>query len=136
MNEHDLKLRNNALNGCFSNFQNYSVLDVRPPHTVIALNNSMYWQDFEDACVYECLDGKDCQSFFCCFEECKGGAWRKGRVHIDLLELDAYSRVFFPTSFLLFNVVYWVGYLYLQHSAGHCSVSKGRQHNLTKEIQV
>uniref|UniRef100_A0A673CR87 Gamma-aminobutyric acid receptor subunit gamma-3 n=1 Tax=Sphaeramia orbicularis TaxID=375764 RepID=A0A673CR87_9TELE len=96
-----------------SSFQNYSVLDVRPPHTVIALNNSMYWQDFEDACVYECLDGKDCQSFFCCYEECKGGAWRKGRVHIDLLELDAYSRVFFPTSFLLFNIVYWVGYLYL-----------------------
>lgn len=73
----------------------------------------MYWQDFEDTCVYECLDGKDCQGFFCCFEECKEGAWRKGRVHIDLLELDAYSRVFFPTSFLLFNVVYWVGYLYL-----------------------
>ncbi|XP_014875809.1 gamma-aminobutyric acid receptor subunit gamma-3 [Poecilia latipinna] len=93
---------------------NFSVLDVRPPpHTVIALNNAMYWQEFEDACVYECLDGKDCQSFFCCFEECKGGAWRRGRVHIDLLELDAYSRVFFPTSFLLFNIVYWVGYLYL-----------------------
>lgn len=93
--------------------QNYSVLDVRPPHTIIALNNSIYWQEFEDTCAYECLDGKDCQSFFCCFEECKDGAWRKGRVHIDLLELDAYSRVFFPTSFLLFNVVYWVGYLYL-----------------------
>uniref|UniRef100_A0A096M6R9 Gamma-aminobutyric acid receptor subunit gamma-3 n=1 Tax=Poecilia formosa TaxID=48698 RepID=A0A096M6R9_POEFO len=94
--------------------QNFSLLDVRPPpHTVIALNNAMYWQEFEDACVYECLDGKDCQSFFCCFEECKGGAWRRGRVHIDLMELDAYSRVFFPTSFLLFNIVYWVGYLYL-----------------------
>uniref|UniRef100_A0A8C1KFI1 Gamma-aminobutyric acid receptor subunit gamma-3 n=1 Tax=Cyprinus carpio TaxID=7962 RepID=A0A8C1KFI1_CYPCA len=79
----------------------------------ITLNNSMYWQEFDDACVYECLDGKDCQSFFCCYEECKDGAWRKGRVHIDILELDAYSRVFFPTSFLLFNVVYWVGYLYL-----------------------
>ncbi|XP_025758834.1 gamma-aminobutyric acid receptor subunit gamma-3 isoform X4 [Oreochromis niloticus] len=93
---------------------NYSVLDVRPPpHTVIALNNSMYWQEFEDACVYECLDGKDCQSFFCCFEECKEGGWRRGRVHIDVHELDAYSRVFFPTSFLLFNIVYWVGYLYL-----------------------
>ncbi|KAM9482073.1 gamma-aminobutyric acid receptor subunit gamma-3 [Clarias gariepinus] len=91
----------------------YSVLDVGPPPTVIALNNSMYWQEFDDACLYECLDGKDCQSFFCCYEECKGGAWRKGRVHIDILELDAYSRVFFPTSFLLFNVVYWVGYLYL-----------------------
>ncbi|XP_034073068.1 gamma-aminobutyric acid receptor subunit gamma-3 isoform X2 [Gymnodraco acuticeps] len=92
---------------------NYSVLDVRPPHTVIALNNSLYWQEFEDACVYECLDGKDCQSFFCCLEECKEGGWRRGRIHIDLLELDAYSRVFFPTSFLLFNIVYWVGYLYL-----------------------
>nr|XP_015219518.1 PREDICTED: gamma-aminobutyric acid receptor subunit gamma-3 isoform X1 [Lepisosteus oculatus] len=93
--------------------QNYSVLDVGPPPTVITLNNSMYWQEFEEACVYECLDGKDCQSFFCCYEECKSGAWRKGRVHIDILELDAYSRVFFPTSFLLFNLVYWVGYLYL-----------------------
>lgn len=93
--------------------QNYSVLDVGPPPTVIALNNSMYWQEFDDACLYECLDGKDCQSFFCCYEECKGGAWRKGRVHIDILELDAYSRIFFPTSFLLFNIVYWVGYLYL-----------------------
>uniref|UniRef100_A0A3P9LCU6 Gamma-aminobutyric acid type A receptor gamma3 subunit n=1 Tax=Oryzias latipes TaxID=8090 RepID=A0A3P9LCU6_ORYLA len=97
-----------------SNRTNYSALNVRPPpHTIIALNNSLYWQDFEDTCVYECLDGKDCQSFFCCFEECKGGGWRKGRLHIDLLELDAYSRVFFPTSFLLFNIVYWVGYLYL-----------------------
>ncbi|XP_023810263.1 gamma-aminobutyric acid receptor subunit gamma-3 isoform X2 [Oryzias latipes] len=97
-----------------SNTTNYSALNVRPPpHTIIALNNSLYWQDFEDTCVYECLDGKDCQSFFCCFEECKGGGWRKGRLHIDLLELDAYSRVFFPTSFLLFNIVYWVGYLYL-----------------------
>ncbi|NXC17877.1 GBRG3 protein, partial [Corythaeola cristata] len=93
--------------------QNYSVLDMRPPTTVITLNNAMYWQEFEDACVYECLDGKDCQSFFCCYEECKSGSWRRGRIHIDILELDSYSRVFFPTSFLLFNLVYWVGYLYL-----------------------
>ncbi|XP_077152996.1 gamma-aminobutyric acid receptor subunit gamma-3 isoform X4 [Ranitomeya variabilis] len=92
---------------------NYSVLDMRPPPTVITLNNAMYWQEFEEACVYECLDGKDCQSFFCCYDECKSGSWRRGRIHIDLLELDSYSRVFFPTSFLLFNLVYWVGYLYL-----------------------
>uniref|UniRef100_A0A8D0KS61 Gamma-aminobutyric acid receptor subunit gamma-3 n=1 Tax=Strix occidentalis caurina TaxID=311401 RepID=A0A8D0KS61_STROC len=92
-----------------------------PPHLlsshyfagIITLNNAMYWQEFEDACVYECLDGKDCQSFFCCYEECKSGSWRRGRIHIDILELDSYSRVFFPTSFLLFNLVYWVGYLYL-----------------------
>ncbi|XP_064865447.1 gamma-aminobutyric acid receptor subunit gamma-3 [Oncorhynchus nerka] len=96
---------------------NYSVLEVGPAPTVIKLNNStynnLYWQEFEDACVYECLDGKDFQSFFCCYEECRGGGWRKGRIHIDILELDAYSRVFFPTSFILFNVVYWVSYLYL-----------------------
>ncbi|KAB0394170.1 hypothetical protein E2I00_009081 [Balaenoptera physalus] len=94
--------------------QNYSLLDMSPPPpAMVTLNNSMYWQEFEDTCVYECLDGKDCQSFFCCYEECKSGSWRKGRIHIDILELDSYSRVFFPTSFLLFNLVYWVGYLYL-----------------------
>ncbi|MBZ3888783.1 Gamma-aminobutyric acid receptor subunit gamma-3 [Sciurus carolinensis] len=93
---------------------NYSLLDMRPPPpAMITLNNSVYWQEFEDTCVYECLDGKDCQSFFCCYEECKSGSWRKGRIHIDISELDSYSRVFFPTSFLLFNLVYWVGYLYL-----------------------
>ncbi|KAJ8797766.1 hypothetical protein J1605_016968 [Eschrichtius robustus] len=94
--------------------QNYSLLDMSPPPpAMVTLNNSMYWQEFEDTCVYECLDGKDCQSFFCCYEECKSGSWRKGRIHIDILELDSYARVFFPTSFLLFNLVYWVGYLYL-----------------------
>ncbi|KAM8957969.1 gamma-aminobutyric acid receptor subunit gamma-3 isoform 1-T1 [Lycaon pictus] len=94
--------------------KNYSLLDMRPPPpAMITLNNSVYWQELEDTCVYECLDGKDCQSFFCCYEECKSGSWRKGRIHIDILELDSYSRVFFPTSFLLFNLVYWVGYLYL-----------------------
>ncbi|XP_077572297.1 gamma-aminobutyric acid receptor subunit gamma-3 [Stigmatopora nigra] len=94
--------------------RNYLVLGARPPpHTVLALNNSTYWRDFDDSCASRCLDGKDCGAFFCCYDDCKEGAWRRGRVHIDLLELDTYSRVFFPTSFLLFNVVYWVGYLYL-----------------------
>ncbi|XP_019752053.1 gamma-aminobutyric acid receptor subunit gamma-3 [Hippocampus comes] len=93
---------------------NYSVLDARrPPHTVVALNNATYWQDLDDTCASQCLDGKDCGAFFCCYDDCRDGAWRRGRVHVDLLDLDAYSRVFFPTSFLLFNVVYWVGYLYL-----------------------
>ncbi|CAK6442506.1 unnamed protein product [Pipistrellus nathusii] len=92
---------------------NYSLLDVRPPPAVVALSHARYWPELEEACGYECLDGKDCQGFFCCFEECKAGPWRRGRLHIDLAELDAYSRVFFPTSFLLFNLVYWIGYLYL-----------------------
>ncbi|XP_043928096.1 gamma-aminobutyric acid receptor subunit gamma-3-like [Protopterus annectens] len=98
---------------CSHRNKNYSVLHVGPPPTVIALNNSTYWQEYEENCIYDCLDGKDCQSFFCCYEECKSGSWRRGRIHVDLLELDTYSRVFFPTSFLLFNLVYWVGYLYL-----------------------
>ncbi|NXT00211.1 GBRG3 protein, partial [Jacana jacana] len=96
------------------NFSNLCLAQTAENHSaIITLNNAMYWQEFEDACVYECLDGKDCQSFFCCYEECKSGSWRRGRIHIDILELDSYSRVFFPTSFLLFNLVYWVGYLYL-----------------------
>uniref|UniRef100_G1PBW5 Gamma-aminobutyric acid receptor subunit gamma-3 n=1 Tax=Myotis lucifugus TaxID=59463 RepID=G1PBW5_MYOLU len=92
----------------------FITIDVRPPPpAMVTFNNALYWQELEETCVYECLDGKDCQSFFCCYEECKSGSWRKGRIHIDIAELDAYSRVFFPTSFLLFNLVYWVGYLYL-----------------------
>ncbi|KAM9796163.1 gamma-aminobutyric acid receptor subunit gamma-3 [Syngnathus typhle] len=93
---------------------NYSVLDAgQPPPTVVTLNNTTYWQDLDDTCASQCLDGKDCFGFFCCYDDCKDGAWRRGRVHVDLLDLDAYSRVFFPASFFLFNVVYWVGYLYL-----------------------
>lgn len=93
--------------------QNYSLLDVRPPPTVVTLGHAVYWPELEDACAAGCLDGKDCRSFFCCYEECRAGAWRRGRAHVHVLELDAYARVLFPTSFLLFNLVYWVGYLYL-----------------------
>lgn len=84
-----------------------------PPRPMMPIGNSLFWNDYEDNCLYECLDGKDCTSFFCCYEECKEGGWRRGRVHVNIRELDSYSRVFFPTSFLLFNIVYWVSYLYL-----------------------
>ncbi|XP_063068005.1 gamma-aminobutyric acid receptor subunit gamma-3-like [Engraulis encrasicolus] len=93
--------------------QDYTTLSLSCSPTVVTLNNTMYWQDYDDTCLYECLDGKDCRSFFCCYEECKDGDCRKGRIHIDIGELDSYSRVFFPTLFILFNIVYWVGYLYL-----------------------
>ncbi|CAL8393882.1 unnamed protein product [Boreogadus saida] len=91
----------------------YSGLDTRPPHTIIALNNAMYWREFEDPCVYECRDGKDCQSFFCCYEECKGRGLAKRTHPPRPADLDAYARVFFPTSFSALQRVYWVGYLYL-----------------------
>uniref|UniRef100_H2LI03 Gamma-aminobutyric acid type A receptor subunit gamma3 n=1 Tax=Oryzias latipes TaxID=8090 RepID=H2LI03_ORYLA len=85
----------------------------RTPRPMIPMGNSLFWHDYDDSCLYECLDGKDCKSFFCCYEECKEGGWRRGRIHVNISELDSYSRVFFPTSFLLFNIVYWVSYLYL-----------------------
>ncbi|KAK7893632.1 hypothetical protein WMY93_022784 [Mugilogobius chulae] len=85
----------------------------RAPRTMMPMGNSLFWHDYDDNCFYECLDGKDCKSFFCCYEECKEGGWRRGRIHVNIRELDSYSRVFFPTSFLLFNIVYWVSYLYL-----------------------
>ncbi|KAI3365969.1 hypothetical protein L3Q82_009802, partial [Scortum barcoo] len=83
------------------------------PRPMMPMGNSLFWHDYDDNCLYECLDGKDCKSFFCCYEECKEGGWKKGRIHVNIRELDSYSRVFFPTSFLLFNIVYWVSYLYL-----------------------
>ncbi|KAM7375159.1 hypothetical protein PAMA_014306 [Pampus argenteus] len=85
----------------------------RTPRPVMPMGNSLFWHDYDDNCMDECLDGKDCKSFFCCYEECKEGGWKKGRIHVNIRELDSYSRVFFPTSFLLFNIVYWVSYLYL-----------------------
>uniref|UniRef100_A0A3Q3L6A5 Gamma-aminobutyric acid type A receptor subunit gamma3 n=1 Tax=Labrus bergylta TaxID=56723 RepID=A0A3Q3L6A5_9LABR len=83
------------------------------PRPMMPMGHSLLWHDYEDNCMNECLDGKDCASFFCCYEECKEGGWRRGRIHVNIGELDTYSRVFFPTSFLLFNIVYWVSYLYL-----------------------
>ncbi|KAG5845312.1 hypothetical protein ANANG_G00137470 [Anguilla anguilla] len=61
----------------------------------------------------ECLDGKDCTGFFCCFDDCRSGTWRENRMHVHVSKIDSYSRIFFPTAFGLFNLVYWVGYLYL-----------------------
>uniref|UniRef100_A0A3Q0SJX0 Gamma-aminobutyric acid type A receptor subunit gamma3 n=1 Tax=Amphilophus citrinellus TaxID=61819 RepID=A0A3Q0SJX0_AMPCI len=86
------------------NYYSYSIRRPPPKKRMVSLCLNL---------KLSCLDGKDCKSFFCCYEECKEGGWRKGRIHVNIRELDAYSRVFFPTSFLLFNIVYWVSYLYL-----------------------
>ncbi|XP_070253271.1 gamma-aminobutyric acid receptor subunit gamma-1 isoform X1 [Myotis yumanensis] len=75
--------------------------------------NSISLPQGEDDHGYQCLEGKDCASFFCCFEDCRTGSWRKGRIHIRIAKIDSYSRIFFPTAFALFNLVYWVAYLYL-----------------------
>ncbi|XP_043369841.1 gamma-aminobutyric acid receptor subunit gamma-1 isoform X3 [Dermochelys coriacea] len=86
---------------------------VRPGSTLIAINNINHLQQHDEDYGYECLEGKDCTSFFCCFEDCRTGSWREGRLHIRVAKIDSYSRIFFPTAFALFNLVYWIGYLYL-----------------------
>ncbi|EMP26733.1 Gamma-aminobutyric acid receptor subunit gamma-1 [Chelonia mydas] len=90
-----------------------SAIAVRPGSTLIAINNINHLQQRDQDYGYECLEGKDCTSFFCCFEDCRTGSWREGRIHIRVAKIDSYSRIFFPTAFALFNLVYWIGYLYL-----------------------
>lgn len=85
---------------------------LHPGSTLIPMNSISLPQGGDDQ-GYQCLEGKDCTSFFCCFEDCKTGSWRKGRIHIRIAKMDSYSRIFFPTAFALFNLVYWVAYLYL-----------------------
>ncbi|NXN93513.1 GBRG4 protein, partial [Rhinopomastus cyanomelas] len=91
---------------------------VMPSFTTININNIMHWppelEDDEDEDPGSpCLEGKECERFFCCIEDCQTGMWREGRIRIHISRLDSYSRVFFPTAFLLFNIVYWIAYLYL-----------------------
>ncbi|CAB1331037.1 unnamed protein product [Coregonus sp. 'balchen'] len=89
-----------------------SMVNIRPGTSLLQMNNIAPYQD-EDDYAYECLDGKDCTSFFCCFDDCRSGAWRENRMHVRVSKIDSYSRIFFPTAFGLFNLVYWIGYLYL-----------------------
>ncbi|KAM6300174.1 gamma-aminobutyric acid receptor subunit gamma-4 [Aegotheles albertisi] len=91
---------------------------VMPSFTTININNIMHWppeieDDDDEDPGSPCLEGKECERFFCCIEDCQTGMWREGRVRIHISRLDSYSRVFFPTAFLLFNIVYWIAYLYL-----------------------
>ncbi|NWV47343.1 GBRG4 protein, partial [Daphoenositta chrysoptera] len=91
---------------------------VMPTFTTININHIMHWppemeEDDDDDLGSPCLEGKECERFFCCIEDCQTGMWREGRVRIHISRLDSYSRVFFPTAFLLFNIVYWIAYLYL-----------------------
>ncbi|KAL8207445.1 UNVERIFIED_CONTAM: Gamma-aminobutyric acid receptor subunit gamma-1 [Gekko kuhli] len=94
--------------------ENPPPLAVHPGSTLIPINNIRHLQEHDDHYGYECLEGKDCTSFFCCFDDCRTGSWREGRIHIRVAKIDSYSRIFFPTAFTLFNLVYWIGYLYMQ----------------------
>uniref|UniRef100_A0A8D0HLE1 Gamma-aminobutyric acid type A receptor subunit gamma1 n=1 Tax=Sphenodon punctatus TaxID=8508 RepID=A0A8D0HLE1_SPHPU len=96
-----------------SNKKKPTTLAVRPGSTLIRMNNINHLREHDDNYGYECLEGKDCASFFCCFEDCRTGSWREGRIHIHFAKIDSYSRIFFPTAFALFNLVYWIAYLYL-----------------------
>ncbi|TEA42172.1 hypothetical protein DBR06_SOUSAS6810087, partial [Sousa chinensis] len=85
---------------------------LHPGSTLIPMN-SLSLPQGEDDYGYQCLEGKDCASFFCCFEDCRTGSWREGRIHIRIAKIDSYSRIFFPTAFALFNLVYWKRPFYL-----------------------
>lgn len=89
-----------------------SMVNIRPGTSLLQMNNIVPYHEDDDY-AYECLDGKDCASFFCCFDDCRSGAWRENRMHVRVSKIDSYSRIFFPTAFGLFNLVYWIGYLYL-----------------------
>uniref|UniRef100_A0A8C9ZVW2 Gamma-aminobutyric acid receptor subunit gamma-3 n=1 Tax=Sander lucioperca TaxID=283035 RepID=A0A8C9ZVW2_SANLU len=89
-----------------------SMVNIRPGTSLLQMNNIVPYHEEADY-AYECLDGKDCTSFFCCFDDCRSGAWRENRMHVRVSKIDSYSRIFFPTAFGLFNLVYWIGYLYL-----------------------
>ncbi|KAG9339840.1 hypothetical protein JZ751_022342 [Albula glossodonta] len=95
-----------------SNTQKSTVVNIRPGTSLLQMNNIAPYHDDDDY-AYECLDGKDCAGFFCCFDDCRSGAWRENRMHVRVSKIDSYARIFFPTAFGLFNLVYWVGYLYL-----------------------
>ncbi|XP_061455080.1 gamma-aminobutyric acid receptor subunit epsilon isoform X2 [Rhineura floridana] len=91
---------------------------VVPSYTTININRLVHWPPEADREENKelgspCLEGKECRRFFCCIEDCQTGTWREGHIRIHISRLDSYSRVFFPTAFLLFNIVYWVAYLYL-----------------------
>ncbi|NXH19057.1 GBRG4 protein, partial [Bucco capensis] len=101
-----------------SSFHPPAGAQVMPSFTTININSIMHWppeieEDEDEDLGSPCLEGKECQRFFCCIEDCQTGMWREGRIRIHISRLDSYSRVFFPTAFLLFNIVYWIAYLYL-----------------------
>lgn len=96
-----------------SSVQKPSTVNIRPGTSLLQINNIAPYHEDDDY-AYECLDGKDCTSFFCCFDDCRTGAWRENRMHVHVSKIDTYSRIFFPTAFGLFNLVYWIGYLYLK----------------------
>ncbi|KAM9820646.1 LOW QUALITY PROTEIN: gamma-aminobutyric acid receptor subunit gamma-3-like [Neosynchiropus ocellatus] len=72
---------------------------TRAPRPMMPMGNSLFWHDYDDNCMYECLDGKDCKSFFCCYEECKEGGWKKGRIHVNILSDQRKTKV---TCIILF----------------------------------
>uniref|UniRef100_H3BAK5 Gamma-aminobutyric acid type A receptor subunit epsilon n=1 Tax=Latimeria chalumnae TaxID=7897 RepID=H3BAK5_LATCH len=90
-----------------------SASDIKGCYTTIMMNNAGHLQKTGEGPGHDCPWGKECENFFCCIEDYKTGMWREGRIRIHISRLDFYSRVFFPIAFLLFNVVYWISYLYL-----------------------
>ncbi|PWA16353.1 hypothetical protein CCH79_00004479, partial [Gambusia affinis] len=56
-----------------------SMVNIRPGTSLLQMNNIVPYHEDDDY-AYDCLDGKDCASFFCCFDDCRSGAWRENRM--------------------------------------------------------
>uniref|UniRef100_A0A2K6TMX3 Gamma-aminobutyric acid receptor subunit epsilon n=1 Tax=Saimiri boliviensis boliviensis TaxID=39432 RepID=A0A2K6TMX3_SAIBB len=48
------------------------------------------------------------KKYFCMVPDCEGSTWQQGRLCIHVYRLDNYSRVVFPVTFFIFNVLYWL----------------------------
>uniref|UniRef100_A0A2K6EPG0 Gamma-aminobutyric acid receptor subunit epsilon n=1 Tax=Propithecus coquereli TaxID=379532 RepID=A0A2K6EPG0_PROCO len=48
------------------------------------------------------------KKYFCMVPDCEGSTWQDGRLCIHIYRLDDYSRILFPVTFFLFNVLYWL----------------------------
>uniref|UniRef100_H0WLS4 Gamma-aminobutyric acid receptor subunit epsilon n=1 Tax=Otolemur garnettii TaxID=30611 RepID=H0WLS4_OTOGA len=58
--------------------------------------------------LFCCAWCKGLKKYFCMVPDCEGSTWQQGRLRIHIYRLDDYSRVLFPVSFFLFNVLYWL----------------------------
>ncbi|KAM9786891.1 gamma-aminobutyric acid receptor subunit gamma-1 isoform 1-T1 [Syngnathus typhle] len=75
-----------------------SLVNIRPGASLLQMNNIMHYHDDQDDFAYECLDGKDCATFFCCFDDCRSGAWRENRMHV---RIGSAFFWLFPPSWLM-----------------------------------
>ncbi|XP_021572699.1 gamma-aminobutyric acid receptor subunit epsilon [Carlito syrichta] len=57
----------------------------------------------------DCSEGVEgFRKYYCLVPDCQGSTWQQGHLCFHVSRLDNYSRVAFPVTFFLFNVIYWL----------------------------